>query len=113
MHQKVHIDNLESNNGTMVLLLIAYRNKLIDDINNQSILPEDLIKEKSDIINDLIFGYFEEDRLYVPIRGCNENMTYINLISYLNDEVLDYIAEERPGLLECLENGLYIYRETI
>lgn len=80
--------------------LVKFRDIYEKRIQQGEVVATDNAGDKSDMIESLISAYFDFRRVQVPIRTPGHSMTYQDLISFINDEVLLFISEERPELLE-------------
>lgn len=86
----------------------AYRERIKSGIIN----GDDESGVSADMVEKLICSYFDYRRSYVPISQPFPHFTYDELLDFLNNEVLDFIAEEKPEYVFCDSEGEYYLIES-
>tara|TARA_B100001778_G_scaffold334491_1_gene346107 strand:+ start:1285 stop:1662 length:378 start_codon:yes stop_codon:yes gene_type:complete len=83
-----------------VRFLVKFRDVYEDRIASGEIKATDIVGEQSVMVEDLLFAYFDFRRNTVPIPVPSPEFTCQQLIDFINDDVLLYISDEKPEMLE-------------
>lgn len=83
-----------------IRFLVKFRDVYEERIEQGEIKADDLIGEKSELVEDLLLAYFDIRRSHIPIPYIDANFSCKDMIDFINDEILHFLSDERPELLE-------------
>lgn len=80
--------------------LVKFRDIYEKRIQQGEISGTDKAGDKSDMIENLLAAYFDYRRELIPIPVPSKELTYQQLVDFINNEVLLFLSDEKPELFE-------------
>jgi hypothetical protein len=97
---------------TSIAFLLEFRDVYEQRISDKEVASSDECGDICDLVEQLLYAYFDDRRNSVPIRPPTPDMTYQELIEYINDEVLHFISEEKPeAFIYDAKDGKYYSKD--
>jgi hypothetical protein len=79
-----------------IAFLTEFRDVYEERISSGEVDADDACGDKADMVEKLLFTYFDFRRPLVAVRSPSRDMTFRELVDFINDEVLHFISEEKP-----------------